>query len=84
MASLDYLGYIAAVFTTFATLPQIIKAWKTRRTKDISLEMYLLTGIGVFIWLVYGFLINNMPLIIANTISLILVAIMVTLKLRYK
>ncbi len=77
------IGLIAGVLTTIASLPQIIKTWKLKHTGDISLGMYAILVAGVFLWLVYGILIMNLPLIAANSISLILVSIVLVFKLRY-
>ena len=66
-----YLGFFAAFCTTIAFLPQAFKVWKSNNTKDISLTMFIIFTIGVFSWLVYGVLIRNSPIIIANTFTLI-------------
>ncbi|MAH03504.1 hypothetical protein CMI39_01815 [Candidatus Pacearchaeota archaeon] len=79
-----YIGLIAAGLTTGSLLPQAIKTINTKSTKDISLLMYLSLIIGVILWLVYGILIKDLPLIIANGISLIFVTIILTMKIKYK
>ncbi|MFH1324575.1 MAG: SemiSWEET transporter [Nanoarchaeota archaeon] len=63
-------GLTAATFTTVAGLPQLIKSWKLKETKDISLWMYILNCVGSSLWLAYGILIKDLPLMFAQTLSL--------------
>ena len=78
------LGLIAAVLTTFSSLPQVIKIIKIKETRDISLGMYILVVTGIILWLVYGLLIKDLPLIAANIISLIFTATILCFKIKYK
>ncbi|MEE8483939.1 MAG: SemiSWEET transporter [Nitrospinota bacterium] len=78
------IGYIAGALTTFAFLPQVIKTWRMRETKDISLLMLLVLITGILLWLIYGFLLGDLPLIAANSATLILVVILLFFKLKYK
>ena len=64
------LGLIGALLTTVSFLPQVIKVFKTRSTKDISAGMFALFVIDFFVWLIYGILIKDIPLIIANSFAL--------------
>jgi len=80
---LDVIGYIAAFLTTIAFLPQTFRTIKYKQTKDISLVMYLLFCTGVFVWLVYGIVLANIPLIIANGLTLALSTTVLALKLRF-
>lgn len=82
MTLLNSTGTIAGILTTIAFIPQVIKAWRTGRTEDISLWMYILFSAGVFLWLVYGFLLSAWPIVIANGITLLLALSIVFLKLR--
>lgn len=84
MTYTDIIGFVAGAFTTVALLPQAVKAWKTKHTKDVSSEWILILTIGVFLWLLYGILINSMPIIAANSLTLILALIVLILKIRYK
>ncbi|MBK8550475.1 MAG: SemiSWEET transporter [Ignavibacteria bacterium] len=77
------IGLVAASLTTFAFLPQSIRAIKTKHTKDISLPMLIMIEIGVVVWIVYGSLISDIPLLAANSISFIFVTITLVLKLKY-
>jgi len=78
------LGLAAAFLTTFALLPQTLKAIRTKHTTDLSLPMILMLETGLLLWLVYGLLINSIPVIAANTISVVFMTILLILKLRYK
>jgi MtN3 and saliva related transmembrane protein len=78
------IGLIAACLTTFAFLPQALKIVKTKHTTDISLVMYLILFTGVCFWLAYGILINSIPVIFANTITFVLVMMIIILKIKYK
>lgn len=78
------IGLIAASLTTFAYLPQSIKAIRTRHTKDISLSMVIMLEIGLITWLTYGLLISSIPIIAANTVSIGFMTIILYLKIKYK
>ena len=69
----EIIGFIAAVCTTFAFLPQVIKVWKTKQTKDLSLRMYTIMFIGIYLWFVYGLRINSLSIILANIVTGVLV-----------
>lgn len=78
------IGLLAATLTTVAYVPQVLRAWRTRSTHDISLPMFMLMSAGIALWLAYGVLINDLPLIAANLVTLILVLSVLYFKLRYK
>jgi len=78
------IGSIAAVLTTFAFLPQVIKVIKTKDTESIALGMYLMQVLGIALWLAHGLIIHDLPLILANSVSFILSAIILAHKIRYK
>ncbi|WP_273568280.1 SemiSWEET family sugar transporter [Maribacter halichondriae] len=84
MENTEILGLVAATITTSGFIPQVLKIWKDKSTKDISLNMYLLLSLGLLLWLIYGFAIESLPVILANGITLILVLSVVALKLKYK
>ena len=81
---IKYIGFFAAFCTTFAFLPQAIKVYKTKSTKDISLYMFLIFTIGVLSWLIYGLIINDWPVILANAVTLVLSFFILIYKLKYK
>jgi MtN3 and saliva related transmembrane protein len=77
------LGLLAATGTTVSFIPQAIKILKTRDTKSISLSMYILFVSGVLLWLVYGIVKQDIPMIIANGITLIFAGIILYFKVKY-
>ena len=84
MDFVSVIGFAAAVLTTVSFVPQVIRAWRSRSTRDISLPMFSVMALGIVLWLIYGALIGDLPLIIANVVTLILVLMILFLKLRYK
>jgi MtN3 and saliva related transmembrane protein len=78
-----WLGTSAAALTTIAFAPQAIKAWRSRSTADVSLAMFLMLTTGIALWLTYGLLIGDGPLIAANAITLILALAILAAKIRY-
>jgi MtN3 and saliva related transmembrane protein len=80
---MDYTGYAAAFCTTSAYVPQVLRVWRTRSTKDISLKMFLVLVTGLILWLAYGFWRGEMPLIIANAVTLMLAGIILYFKIRH-
>jgi MtN3 and saliva related transmembrane protein len=81
--SLEWLGYVAAVLTTAAFVPQALKTIRSRDTRGISLAMYVVFTIGVVFWFAYGVSLGSWPMIIANTITFALAAVILGLKLRH-
>lgn len=78
------LGLVAATLTTISFLPQAIKVIKTKNTKDLSLVMYIALTSGVLLWLIYGFLLNDIPIMIANAITLVFATTILFMKVKYK
>ena len=68
----ELVGSIAAFLTTVAFVPQAYKVYKTNQTKDLSLFLFLIFSLGVFMWLIYGIMIEDLPIMIANSITLFL------------
>jgi MtN3 and saliva related transmembrane protein len=79
---MDALGYIAALFATGSFVPQVIKTWRTRSAEDLSFLMLLTHVIGMLLWLAYGVMIGAAPVVVANTIAVLLDALLIGLKLR--
>ena len=75
------IGFLAGCLTTIAFLPQAIKAWRTRSTGDLSLGMFLTFCLGVICWLVYGLALGELPLILANAVTLVLAGSILLCKL---
>jgi MtN3 and saliva related transmembrane protein len=84
MNGVTVLRIAAGALTTVAFVPQVVKAWRTRSTRDVSLGMFLTLCAGILLWLLYGFLVGDLPLILANGVTLGLATTILILKLRYK
>ena len=78
------VGLAAAAITTISLFPQLMKVWKTKSTKDISMETFLLFCGGVLLWFIYGVLLNDLPMIIANSLGFVQGLIILFFKIKYK
>ncbi len=81
--AIEIVGSIAALITTLAWLPQILKIRRDRSAADISLATNVALASGVFLWVVYGLFIGSLPVILANSVTLLFIATIVGMKLRY-
>jgi MtN3 and saliva related transmembrane protein len=84
MQPITMLGFVAGTLTTLSFLPQVHKAWTTRRCDDLSMGMLLSFGAGVLLWLIYGLYLRAAPIIAANAVTLAFILILVALKTRYR
>ena len=80
---IDLIGSVAAVLTTASFIPQAWHSFKTRDVSGISLGMYCVFTVGVALWLLYGVLLQSWPLMIANSITLLLASAILGMKLRF-
>jgi len=78
------LGLFAGTLTTISFLPQLVKAWKSRSTHDVSAGMFTLLAAGVMLWIVYGVVTADLPVVVANSVTLVFVGLILALKLRYR
>jgi MtN3 and saliva related transmembrane protein len=83
MSIIQIIGLLAGGCTTVAFVPQVIKTWRSRSARDLSLGMFLIFTAGVVLWLLYGFLIRDIPVIAANLITLLLAGWLLVMKLRW-
>jgi MtN3 and saliva related transmembrane protein len=83
MSGVDILGYAAGAITSLTFLPQVIKTWKEKSAKDVSLLMFIIAAINEVMWIAYGALLNNWVIILTNAIVLAMSLTMIFLKLRY-
>ncbi|NBC66700.1 MAG: hypothetical protein GVY07_13720 [Bacteroidetes bacterium] len=84
---MDYhtiIGLTAGFCTTIAFLPQALKTWKTKSAKDLSLSMYSVFCTGIVLWLTYGIMIQDIPIILTNVVSMILASSILYFKLSFK
>jgi MtN3 and saliva related transmembrane protein len=84
MNATELIGYFSAFLTTLAFVPQAYHSWKTRALSGVSLPMYSLFSLGVAGWLIYGLLIVSWPIILANSITLVLACAVLCLKLKHR
>jgi len=84
MDTITLLGLIAAAFTTLCLLPQLMKVYKTKSTKDISTSMFALYCGGVLLWFIYGIYRQDIAIMIANSLALIQGTVILLLKIKYK
>jgi MtN3 and saliva related transmembrane protein len=83
MNTTELFGYLAAALTTLSFIPQVVQVWRTKHTKDISLGMYSVFTAGIVVWLIYGLLLGSAPIIIANSITIVLAGSVLIMKLKY-
>jgi MtN3 and saliva related transmembrane protein len=84
MDTIVLVGYIAGALTTLSFIPQVVRAWKLKETRDLSLAMLVLFAAGILLWTCYGIWTGSLPIIAANVITFVLVLVLLGLKLRYK
>ncbi|WP_045223631.1 SemiSWEET transporter [Methyloterricola oryzae] len=83
MNYIDVIGMLAGGLTTVSLVPQVLKIWRTRSANDISLGMFALFGLGVVLWLADGLLIDALPVIVANAVTLVLTLTIILMKWRF-
>ncbi|HMY11968.1 MAG TPA: SemiSWEET transporter [Turneriella sp.] len=79
----EVLGFIAGMITTISFVPQVVRIYRIKSGRDISLWMMLLFALGVTLWLIYGLLLSSLPIILANAVTLVLVVAILVLKIYY-
>ena len=77
------IGFSAAGITSIAFVPQLIKTWKTKSTEDVSILMLSMFILGIFLWIIYGLRIKELPIVIANSVTLILNLGILFIKITY-
>ena len=77
------IGLIAGFCTTISFLPQILKIVKTKHARDVSMGMYVVLMIGIVCWLIYGISIKEFPLILTNSITVVLCLVIIGMKIAY-
>ena len=83
METTDIVGYVAATLTTVAFVPQAWRIFKTKDVSGISLRMYIVFTLGVAVWLAYGLALRQLPMILANGITLVLACAVLVMRIRY-
>lgn len=80
----NLIGIFAGVLTTISFLPQVVRAARSKSTGDISLGMFVILAVGIFLWFIYGVRIDSFPVILANGVTFVFAIIIVALKIKYK
>ena len=83
MDPIKILGLFAGTLTTIAFIPQVVKTYKSRSAKDLSMGMFLIFCLGTICWLCYGFLIHDLPVMAANSVTLVLSSLLLFFKFRF-
>ena len=81
--NIEFFGYFAAILTTLAFLPQLIKTFKTKKAEDVSLITLIMFLTGVLSWIIYGYKISSTPILIANIITFILNLLILIFKITF-
>ncbi|MEM2121150.1 MAG: SemiSWEET transporter [Candidatus Woesearchaeota archaeon] len=84
MNFITIIGFLAAACSTISFLPQAIKTIRTKSTKDLSLGTYFLITTGISLWLIYGILLKDLPIITANGIALVFAMTILIMIIKYK
>ena len=79
----EFIGMIAGLLTTVAFLPQAVKIWRSKSAKDVSLAMFVCFCAGIVLWVIYGFMLGALPVILANVVTLCIAATILVFKIRY-
>ena len=83
MTFADIIGFSAGIFTSINIIPQIIHTLKTKQVEDISIWMFLIYDIGLFLWVTYGLIIHSFPVIIMDGLAFLTSMFMTYMKVRY-
>jgi MtN3 and saliva related transmembrane protein len=83
MDYIEIIGIVAGILTSIAFIPQIVRIRKTKSTKDLSWSMFLVFTVGIILWLIYGAMINEFPVILANVITLVFCLTILFYKFKY-
>ncbi len=84
MEYVNIIGFIAGTLTTIAFFPQAVRIHRTHHTHDLSLPMYVVFLTGVIFWFYYGFMVKSQPIIIANSVTIIVGSYILIMKIKYK
>jgi MtN3 and saliva related transmembrane protein len=83
VTAITWIGYTAGTLTTLAFLPQVLHVWKTKRADDLHIGTLVSFTVGVALWVVYGIAARQMPVVLANVVTLALQCTILYLKVRY-
>jgi MtN3 and saliva related transmembrane protein len=78
-----FIGFLAGILCTVSFLPQVIRAFKTKQTKDLSFATFSIFSLGVALWIVYGILTKQTPIVLTNVTILVLALLLLIMKAKY-
>lgn len=78
------IGFVAGSLTTLAYLPQALHSFRTRSVRDISMTMLVSLNVGLLLWVVYGFWIHSLPLVLTNVLTFLLAFPLLVMKVRFR
>ena len=84
MNFISIIGFLAGALTTLSNLPQVIKIYRLKETRDLSLMTYIMVNVGIILWLIYGLALHEPPIWLANLVALFLTTPILYLKIKYK
>lgn len=84
MPWIEYVGLFGAFLSSITFIPQVVKAWKSKSVKDLSIWMLLIVFTSVIVWLIYGFYLNLLPVILANSVILLLSMVLLYFKIKFR
>ena len=79
-----FLGSIAGLLTTVAFVPQVLRTWQSRSAADLSMSMLVTFALGIVLWIVYGIMLKESPIVVTNVITLILSVALIVMKVRFQ
>ncbi len=82
--TITHIGLLAGALTSAAAIPQVVKSYRTRQLRDVSIWQPVLLNVGMTLWLVYGVSIHDLPLIAANSFSLFCYTLLIAMKIVYR
>ncbi|TWJ26414.1 SemiSWEET family sugar transporter [Geobacter argillaceus] len=77
------IGLVAGALTSFAAVPQVLRTWRTRQARDLSIWQPVILTVGMFLWLAYGMLLKDLPLIVANLFSIVCYLVLIGMKIIF-
>jgi len=79
-----HIGLVAGFLTSVAVIPQVVRTYRTRHARDISIWQPVLLDIGMILWLIYGIMLKDLPLILANAFSIFCNTLLIGMKIYFK
>ncbi len=84
MEGIQIFGFVSGIVTSSGMIPQLIKTWKTKEVEELSIKMFIIYLIGFLMWITYGIIQKDIPIVATNILSVIITIIMIFLKIKYQ